>query len=157
MGCAEIFKQSMGARKVVVRPDRIHRLVESIIGLLKKFKNSGSGEDWKKGEARRRKGGAKEEEGGRQRRGKGGGKEENGEGKDAREEVRVKGGKTDRVKGRRKKGSTDIIMIFREEKEKEMRRKNDERKNKRRGKERRIKGRRKKGEGMREWKGRRRK
>ncbi len=67
--------------------------MESIIGLLKKFKNSGSGEDWKKGETRRRKGGAKKEEGG--------GKEENGEGKegDAREEVRVNGGKERLGKG----------------------------------------------------------
>ncbi len=71
--------------------------MESIIGLLKKFKNSGSREDWKKGKARWRKRGAKEEEG----RGKGGGKEDNGEGKeeDAREELRVKGGKERLGKG----------------------------------------------------------
>jgi hypothetical protein len=50
--CAGIFKQSMEARNregigLLYRPARLHRLAESILGLLK-FKNSGSVEKCKK-------------------------------------------------------------------------------------------------------------
>ncbi len=95
MGCAEIFKQCMGASKVVVRSASIRRLVESIIGLLKKFKNSGSGEDWKKGE--RSKGGGRGREG-RERRRKGRRCERSEDEKRKRESG----------KGRRKKGNMKV-------------------------------------------------